>query len=255
VTHEQSTTDRAAGSDPATPTTARTPRHLVTLLAIASIGTTALVAINVVGRHGEPTEHPIKVADPAPVDANPLRGGLIDATPDLSPPVLATLEPFSLTDSQGNAFGSRQLRGKVWVADFIFTRCAGPCPMMTSRMAQLQARLAQAPTRSDARLVSISVDPTHDSPEVLRRYASMAEANPHRWRFLTGGHDETWRLAQDGFKLPVANNPEDTRMPILHSQKFVLVDRAGLIRGYYDGLDDTGFDQLLGDLDRVLAGP
>lgn len=184
-----------------------------------------------------------------------MRGGLIDATPGPTPPVLATLEPFSLTEAQGNAFGSRQLRGKVWIADFIFTRCAGPCPMMTSRMAQLQARFAQTPTRADARLVSISVDPAHDSPEVLRGYAHMAQADPRRWRFLTGGRDETWQLIRDGFKLPVADNAQDSRMPILHSQKFVLVDRSGRVRGYYDGLDDAGFDRLLHDLDRVLAGP
>ena len=218
----------------------RTPRFIVALLALASLGTTALIGINVLGRQHSGNAN------------TPLQGGPLDAAATLDPAVLVTLPPFALIDQSGNAFGSDQLAGKVWIADFIFTRCAGPCPMMTSRMAGLQAQLAQHPRWKDIRLVSITVDPGRDTPSALREYARLAHADDEHWVFLTGTREKVWKLIRDGFKLPVGEDPDTTEMPIFHSQKFVLVDQVGRVRGFYDGLSDDGRGALSQDLNHIL---
>ena len=215
---------------------------LIVLLAAASIGTTALIAINVLNRYRYT----------AAVSTSGLRGRVISTNTN-NPPVLMTLPEFTLMDQSGQPFGQQQLQGKAWIADFIFTRCSGPCPMMTSQMAQLQAQLTQHPDKQNIRLVSISVDPEHDSPAVLQEYARLAHADNRMWRFLTGSRSDIWGLIKKGFTLPVGDAPDNTQMPIFHSQKFVLVDATGRVRGFYDGLETTGQQKLLGDLQRVLA--
>ncbi len=217
-----------------------TQRWLVTLLAIASVGTTALVGLNVLARHSRP-------------DGPDLRGGVVGPAPIDDPPALFTLPPFTLTDQLGQRFGSRQLRGKTWIASFIFTHCAGPCPVMTWHMTQLQTRLAQHPSWADIRLISVSVDPDRDTPAVLRQYADRAHADARHWRFLTGAQTDIWRLIQTAFKLPVNHDTDNPRMPIFHSQKFVLVDPGGQVRGYYDAVEPEGRQELLRDLDRVVS--
>jgi len=207
---------------------------LVVLLAVVSVGTTALVTITVMSHR---------------VHDQPLQGQSQGSDIQIS------LPGFSLIQQDGQGFGSQELKGKVWIGDFIFTRCAGPCPMMTSQMAKLQAGLSQRDDWDQIRLVSFSVDPTHDTPQVLSNYAKMAQAQKGQWVFLTGARDQMWRLVRDGFKLPVFDNTDDTGMLIAHSQKFVLVDRQGSIRGYYDVLEPGGHDVLLRDLDRVLSEP
>ena len=219
-------------------------RWLVALLATASVGTTTLVGLNVLGRRDQTATRPDR-----------LPGEAIEPTHAQRLPVLVTLPPFQLTDQSGSAFGSQQLRGKVWIASFIFSRCAGPCPMITSQMAQLQTQLSPHPAWDDIRLVSISVDPEHDTPFVLAQYAKLAHADPAHWRFLTGNRPDVWHLVQSGFKLPVDQAEADDPMPIVHSQKFVLVDRVGHIRGFYDGLETDGQHQLLADLERLLKHP
>lgn len=137
------------------------------------------------------------------------------------------------------------------MADFIFTRCGGICPGMTARMAQLQAQL-------DARVafVSFSVDPEHDTPEVLAAYARDFKAGPG-WTFVTGPRAELYALATDGFRLAALELPEAERQggdgPFVHSAKFVLVDGQARIRGYYDS-DETGaLAQLVRDVGRLLS--
>lgn len=221
-------------------------RWLIVLLATASVGTTTLIAMNVLRR---PTHRPDE-------PTRQLRGGIVTATPGDTPPVLLTLAPFTLIDQMDQPFGSQQLRDKVWIADFIFTRCAGPCPMMTSRMAQLQDQLSQHHRRDEIVLVSITVDPEHDTPAVLQAYARLAHASDTRWRFLTGHPDNIHALVRSGFRLPVgtdSDNANNTNMPIFHSQKFALVDRSGRVRGYYDALTDEGRQELLTDLQRVVS--
>jgi len=225
-----------------TMTKRNTQRLLIVLLAGASIGTTALIAINLLNRYRYTPNHP----------AVALQGGIISTSPTHDPPVLLHLPPFTLTDQSGQPFGQEQLQGNVWIADFVFTRCAGPCPMMTSRMAQLQAQLNEHPDRQNIRLVSISVDPEHDTPATLQEYARLARADDRLWRFLTGPREDIWQLIRSGFKLPVDDAPDNTQMPIVHSQKFVLVDAQGRVRGFYDALEAAGSQKLLRDLQRVL---
>jgi len=164
------------------------------------------------------------------------------------PTVLDPVPAFSMTNRDGRAVRLRDLAGKPWIADFVFTRCPASCPLMTARMARLDRELAGD---HDVKLVSFSVDPDHDTPAVLARYAASFQAPP-RWLFLTGTVAEIHRLSRDGFKLAVdipkagdAGNPQE---PILHSTRFVLVDGQGRIRGYYDGFDEEAMARLQRDL-------
>lgn len=219
---------------------------LVVLLAIASFGTTLLIGLSVVRQRAGDGDHATQ---------DGLRGGAADLGEDGELPVLVNIPRFTLTDQTGEPLGSDQLDGKVWIVGFVFTRCAGPCPMMTSRMAELHFQLRDAgrfaPEGGNVRLVTITVDPDYDTPAVLAEYARLAHADNDHWKFLTGTRRYIWELIKDGFKLPVGDNPDDKAMPILHSQKFVLVDRLGRIRGYYDGLKDDGRAALMRDVDRL----
>ena len=168
------------------------------------------------------------------------------------PPVMDPAPAFTLTNRDGRAVRSQDLAGKPWIADFIFTRCPASCPLMTARMARLDQELARD---HEVRLVSISVDPEHDTPAVLERYAQSYKAPP-RWLFLTGGKEEIYRLSRQGFKLgidiPPPSGPGGPAVePILHSTRFVLVDGQGRIRGYYDGIDEDSMKKLRGALEAV----
>lgn len=155
--------------------------------------------------------------------------------------------PFQLTNQNGQPFGSSNLANKIWIADFIFTSCPGPCPMISSRMSELQKPLE----KTDVHLVSFSVDPEKDTPDVLRGYAEKLNAQTGRWDFLTGNKKAIYELLQKGFKLAVADGAEETGMPI-HSTRMVLVDRHGQIRGYYDGLAADAVTKLLADTNHLL---
>lgn len=161
---------------------------------------------------------------------------------------------FSLVERSGKKITASDLIGKVWMADFIFTRCAGPCPLMSNRMKEMQKKLAGEP---DVRLVSFSVDPEHDTPKVLTKYAERYEANGDRWLFLTGDKSQIYRLAEQHFHLGVEEIPEAERQAadqsIRHSTKFVLVDKQGKIRGYYDGTDLHAAEEILADI-KILLG-
>ena len=116
-------------------------------------------------------------------------------------PRMARVPDFVLTDQSGVAYGSDALAGKVWVANFIFTRCPSTCPLQTQMMGTLQMRLEGMSGVEDVRLVSFSVDPTYDRPPVLLEYARVNRADPWRWRFLTGERAAIWNLSKEGFKL------------------------------------------------------
>ena len=155
-------------------------------------------------------------------------------------------------DQRGERFGSEQLHDKVWIATFIFTRCGATCPAQTARFGQLQSELRDHPSWPDIHLVSVTVDPNYDTPGVLQAYAQDVGADPTHWTFLTGPRRDVWELSKDGFKLPVYDAPDDPNSLIAYSQRFILVDRQGQIRGYYDGLVEEQVDKLKRDLDRVL---
>jgi protein SCO1/2 len=162
-------------------------------------------------------------------------------------PSYGTVPSFELVNQDAQPFGSRQLSGKIWVADFIFTTCPGPCPIISTRMSELQKPLA----KSDVHLVSFSVDPEKDTPEVLRVYADKLRKEPLRWDFLTGPLDTITSLSRDGFKLGISEGEQPGSGPI-HSTRFVLVDRQGTIRGYYDALAPDGVTKLLADTSHLL---
>lgn len=155
---------------------------------------------------------------------------------------------FSLTDQQGRAVTRQTLDGSVWIADFIFSRCAGQCPLLSQRMAGLQAQLDGV---QGLRLISITVDPAYDTPEVLATYAHAYGATAGRWQFLTGDPELIRVLVQEGFHLGIGTDGTP-REPITHSVRLVLVDAAGHIRGYYDAMESGLMPRLQADARRLL---
>ncbi|MEM9753882.1 MAG: SCO family protein, partial [Planctomycetota bacterium] len=131
---------------------------------------------------------------------------------------------FKLVNRFAEPFSAEDLRGKVWVANFMFTRCPGICPVLTRHMGGLQDALRADGLRDSVALVSFSVDPERDTPEVLREYANLHQAEPAFWHLLTGQREPIWRMTKEGFKLHVgeADNPLE---PIAHTDKLVLVDQ------------------------------
>ncbi len=227
------------------------------------------------------------------------------------PPVYGRVPDFSLLERSGRPVEASALRGRVWIVNFIYTRCTDTCPLQSAQMARLQAEYREAP---DLRLVTITVDPAWDTPQVLARYAVRFGADPARWLFLTGEKAAIFRLAREGFRLGVEEpvgterSPLDNAFPpersaapgaptfatldlgpwalglvfgaapalahegdaaakasppptppaagsMLHSSRFVLVDRQARIRGYYDSDDEEALRRLRRDLDILLREP
>ncbi|MEM1182258.1 MAG: SCO family protein [Acidobacteriota bacterium] len=165
-------------------------------------------------------------------------------------PVLMPAPDFTLTNRDGRTVERSSLEGQPWVADFIFTTCPGVCPVLTRRMKELSDELP--PDR--VRLVSISVDPARDTPEALEAYAQKNGAGDN-WLFLTGDEADIERVIKDGFKLVYDPTPQEIRAEaIVHSNRFVLVDADGQIRGYYDAFNDDDLATLRRDLASLLAG-
>jgi protein SCO1/2 len=154
---------------------------------------------------------------------------------------------FTLTESSGRTVRLQNLQGRVWIADFIFTSCAGTCPLMTSQMRKLQDAL---PT--EISLVSFSVDPRRDTPDVLTRYAGQFKADPQRWMFLTGERRVLYDVTVNGFKLALDDSQGTEQEPITHSSRFVLIDRNSQIRAYYSGTEDEELKKLIHDAKSLL---
>ncbi len=154
-------------------------------------------------------------------------------------PVLGEVGAFQLVAQNGEPFEPSLLRGNIWVADFIFTNCQGPCPRMTTLMRRLQQR---AP---GVQLVSFTVDPARDTPPVLADYARRFQADTRTWHFLTGEAAELHRLSREVFKLGNVDGQLD------HSTRFVLVDRTGRIRGYYSTQEESPVGRLVEDIERL----
>lgn len=148
--------------------------------------------------------------------------------PDL--PDYGPVPDFSLTDQTGATVRSADLKGHPWLANFIFTSCATICPMLSTQMAGFQAEFADWPA---LRLVSFTVDPARDTPEVLASYGARFGAQAGRWYFLTGPPDVVKTVVTDGFKqMMEAVLKADGTPDVLHSQRYVVVDDAGMIRGF-----------------------
>jgi len=157
-------------------------------------------------------------------------------------PVMGEIPPFQLVSETGQPFDSKTLDGHVWVADFIYTTCTGPCPMMSSQMRQLQNSTAEIP---NVLLVSMTVDPAHDTPAVLAEYARHFKQDPSRWFFLTGDIGKLNDLGVHAFKL---NSVDGS---LTHSTRFVLVDPERRIRGFYTYGEDTFMRNLLHDVRQL----
>ncbi len=161
-----------------------------------------------------------------------------------------TVPPFAFTDDHGRPFSDRDVQGRILVVDFFFTRCTTICPRMTAQMQQLQLKLNDE-AFDDVVFLSHTVDPVHDTVEVLRTYARRHQADTARWKFLTGPKEDLYLLGSDGYFLAAR---EDVLAPegFLHSEMFVLVDKDRHIRGYYDGTSSADVGRLAGDIKMLL---
>lgn len=162
------------------------------------------------------------------------------------PPVLTVLPTeFELLDHHGEAFGPEELQGKVWVVGFVFTRCPSTCPVISQAMVRFQEQIIHARITDDVQMLTVTVDPKHDRPDVLAEYAEKIGADTSSWTFVTGETSEIDRFVVEGFKLAVGEkeDKEPGVFDIAHSSKLALVDRHGNVRGYYS-LDDESLNEL-----------
>ncbi len=174
-------------------------------------------------------------------------------------PIFSQIPDFNLLNEQGKPISLQAMKNKIWVGNFIFTSCAGTCPMLTRRMKRVEAAiLEEAKQRPDLplRILSFSVDPERDTPEKLKEYGKLFEVNPNYWSFLTGDVEQISKTVVEGFKIsmkkvalasPAPDQENQTDFDVIHGEKFVLVDASGQIRGYYDS-DRAGITQLIRDM-------
>jgi len=168
--------------------------------------------------------------------------------------IFQTIPVFNLINENGQKFSSSSLKGKIYVASFFFTRCGTICPKITGQLSRVQDTFNKDP---GLKLISISVDPAFDHPEKLQAYAKRFDANEGQWTFLTGEKKVIYPLILTGFHVPLADaseydaaikNPNET---FIHSERLVLVDKEGVIRGFYVGTDKKEVDRLLVEI-KVL---
>jgi protein SCO1/2 len=161
---------------------------------------------------------------------------------------------FELTERSGKPFSSAGLKGKIWLADFFFTACPGPCLLMNARLAEIGQAIQSE--HADVQLVSFSIAPEMDTPAVLRKYAERFQAPPaDRWSFLTGDHAKIYDIAQHGFLLPLVDNGAsggDPAPQFIHSTRISLVDRAGVVRGTFDSTQPEVTQQVLTAIGQLL---
>ncbi len=163
--------------------------------------------------------------------------------------VIGTVPDFQFTTQDGSMLSKADLLGKVWVVDFFFTRCPGPCPVMSSRMAEISKELKKA---RDVRLVSVSIDPENDTPAVLSAYAKRLNADPSRWSFLTGPKKEIDAFTTKGMLQVLATDPAGVPT---HSTRFLVVDREGRIRSARKLEEPELVQKLLIDIGSLLREP
>lgn len=170
-------------------------------------------------------------------------------------PELGAVGPFTLTNQLGKTVTFDDLRGQVWVADVIFSRCGGPCPKMTEEMSRLQSAFGAS---DPLRFVTITTDPGFDTPEVLHRYAKRFKAESDRWYFLTGPKSEALQnLVTGSLKLAAVDKEAVLRTSdndlFIHSTMFVLIDKHGKVRGYYESLEPGFQEKIKSDIESLLG--
>jgi len=167
-------------------------------------------------------------------------------------PVISKLPNFQLTNQLGAPITLANYQGKIWLANIIFTRCPGPCPLMTQKMAGLADAL---PNEPEIRFVTLTTDPKHDTPEILRQYAENLSANTNRWDFLTGDPVSIGKLATEGMKLAAAEKaPDDRESPLdlfIHSASFVLIDQQSRMRAVFDSTEPRILDKVKAAIEQL----
>jgi protein SCO1/2 len=162
--------------------------------------------------------------------------------------VFRTIPHFSFIDQNNKVFNQEKTKGKIYVANFIFTRCGLICPKVTNQLARVQDAFLD---KNDVLFVSHTVDPKYDTPEILKKYALKNDAIDGKWYFVTGDKGELYKTALKGYFIPVSDasvynkaitNPDEA---FIHSEKMILVDKEGVIRGFYDGTDSKEIDRLM----------
>ncbi len=166
-----------------------------------------------------------------------------------------TVPDFSFTTQNGQPFGTEQTKGKIWLANFFFTTCPGPCLRMNHKAMEIQEALNG--DHSDVRIVSFSINPEQDTPEVLKKYAERMKARPDHWYFLTGERSKIYDVAKRGFMLITMEAPGENGRPpeegqFIHSTKIALIDRQGVVRRYYDSESPEVVQHVLSDIGSLL---
>lgn len=170
------------------------------------------------------------------------------ATQEPPLPVMGTVEmPFQLKNQWGETLTRETFDGKVWIAYFFFTSCPSVCPTTNRNAMDIQREFAQNP---EVLIAGFTVDPENDTVEQLKKWGEKHKAQRGKWHFLTGDRETLYKLSREVFKLGVESG--DETHPIVHSDRFVLIDHQGRIRGYYSGMDKNAVQQLLQDIYRVL---
>lgn len=154
---------------------------------------------------------------------------------------------FSFVNQHGMTISNDDLKGEIYIANFIFTNCPAECPVMTNQLARVQSAFQN---NDRVKFISHTVDPENDSIEVLAEYADDYGAIPGKWHFVTGEKEDIYQLAIKGYFIPAGEDP-NPEVQFLHSDKMVLVDQKGRIRGYYTGVDKKEIDKLITEI-RVL---
>jgi protein SCO1/2 len=167
--------------------------------------------------------------------------------------VYGQVADFALTNQLGRRVSLADLRGQVWVADIVFTQCAGPCPIMTQRISELQSAV---PASDPVKFITLTTDPDFDTPEVLKRYGEHFHADSNRWWFLTGTKPQIAGLARDSLKLTaIPKDPAEQESEVdlfIHSTIFVIVDKQGRFRGVFESLEPGVQAQIMAAINRLL---
>lgn len=162
-----------------------------------------------------------------------------------------TVPAFAFTNQFGMEVSDLDYEGKIYVTDYFFTTCPSICPVMSSQLSRLQDKLKKSSLLGEVKLLSHTVDPAHDTPEVLREYANNLGADSAHWNFVTGNQEDLYDQARHGYFLTAL--PSDTAAGgFFHSDTFVLIDRNRHIRGYYDGTSTQSVDALFEDIKLLV---
>ena len=157
-------------------------------------------------------------------------------------PILGEIPSFELIDNYGNLFTEENISGKIWVADLIFTTCAGPCPVMSTEMKSVHQTFLE---NDNIRMITITVNPDYDTPDILTEYGKRYDADFSKWHFLTGEYDNIQNLIANGFKMG------DIEEIVFHSTRFALIDPNMKIRGYYIGTESNDVKKLVRDIKQL----